>query len=257
MPTIKNWTIRDIEALTDAEAWYMANGDCEEIKEHDIYFVDFPGGFGYSCVVFKDGHHIYFANDYELHHPNRTHEWLRRWYIDCLNNKLFTEDELSEPVTDYDEYKRKEYFLHSYYGMRQDYISMFHISRNEEEAEEYQKKTAGKIFNPVGFGYFDDEEFVKHHVQLFQTLQKARLNTMENYAYQKDAFKREMANHEYYINWQADYDTLSAFGNIRYHGDEKGELQKYFDELDFSDLRRRAYLDARKEYFSSLGEDAW
>ena len=41
-------------------------------------------------------------------------------------------------------------------------------------------------------------------------------NVSNNFEYQKAAFKHEMFNHEYSINWQADYDTLSAFGMIDY-----------------------------------------
>lgn len=55
-----------------------------------------------------------------------------------------------------------------------------------------------------------------------------------------------MYNHEYGINWQADYDTLSAFGNIQYHEDD---LSAYFEELNFTETQKRAYLDAKKQYF--------
>ena len=61
------WDIHRIEALSEHEAQTMAL-DTEAIKAHSVYFVDFGGYFGYSCLVFRNGHHIYYANDYELHH---------------------------------------------------------------------------------------------------------------------------------------------------------------------------------------------
>ena len=57
---MKNWNIRTIEAITDAEA-FMMQEDYAEINGHDVYFVDFGGYFGFSALVFKDGAHIYYV----------------------------------------------------------------------------------------------------------------------------------------------------------------------------------------------------
>jgi hypothetical protein len=73
----------------------------------------------------------------------------------------------------------------------------------------------------------------------------------DDYEYNKEAFLYEMRNHEYGINWQADYDVLSVFGNISYCGEScSNELENYFDQLKFSETRRRAYRDARRKYFA-------
>ena len=52
-----NYTIREIEDLTEAQAAAMAT-ESEIIKEHQIYFIDFGGYFGYSALVFADGQQI-------------------------------------------------------------------------------------------------------------------------------------------------------------------------------------------------------
>lgn len=246
---VKEWTVSAIESITDSDAWYMSNGDYEEIKGHDVYFVDFGGAFGYSALVFCECNHIHYANDYQLHHSDKSREELRALYIEKLNRILFTEEEIAAPIADYDEYTRKRYFLQNYYGMREDYISCFHIKGADEEEKERERKISGMVFNRFCFCYHKDSDFVKHCGELFAALEKAKDETDTNYEYQKAAFLHEMFNHEYGINWQADYDTLSAFGNIQYHCDDRDELQKYFDELQFSDLRRKAYIDAREEYF--------
>ena len=254
--TRSEWTISDIERIDEDRAILIAEEKII-VKDHDVYFVDFGGYFGYSALVFKNGHHIYYANDYELHHAGKTRAELREWYINGLNNKLFTEEEISTPLTDYDEYSRKEYFLHNYYGMREDYISMFHIFHNDEEEKEFSEKTASMVFNPVCFCYHHDADFVQHCVDLFAKLEAAKEDTVNNFEYQKNAFFREMCNHEYGINWQADYDTLSAFGRIEWRGEDGNSLAKWFDDLGFNDIQRKAYAAARREYYREAEKNEW
>ena len=124
--TIKNWTIKDIEAMTEETAKEMAI-ETMVIKEHHVYFVDFGGYFGYSTLVFKNNHHIHYANDYQLHHYHETTEELKKIYINRLHNILFTESEILEPLHSYDEYNQKSRYLRNYYGMQQEYITIFCI----------------------------------------------------------------------------------------------------------------------------------
>ena len=245
------WDIKKIESLTENEAKAMAE-ETLTIKEHTVYLIDFHGYFGLSRVVFCNGHHIHYANDYELHHPNKERAQLRECLINGANNILFTEEELAEPLKDYDEYTRKEYFLRNYYSMREDYISCFGNFSDPTFEKSWKRKTASMIHDDISFAYYakDKQEFVKHHYELFVTLQKSKAETVNDPEYQKKAFLREMFNHEYGINWEADYDTLSAFGNLVYHRQDDGlELQDYFDQLKFSELQRKAYFEARREYY--------
>jgi len=242
--------INDIESMTEQDARQLAT-DTATVKEHDIYFVDFGGAFGFSCLVFKDGAHIFYANDYELHHRHRekTRDELREMYIKSLNNKLFTDDEIAAPLKTYEEYTAKGYYLHNYYGMRHPYISIFGIFNTQEQRDAFDKKTAGMIFNPVSLGYYAPEyaEFINHQKELHAALESKYNDMQNNYEYIKHAFYYEMLNVEYGINWQADFDTLSHFGNINYAGDQGDELNNYFKQLNFSDTQKRAYLDARRD----------
>lgn len=241
----RKWLISDIDGITEEKAKEMAVEEME-IKGHNIYFINFDGYFGFSYVVFKNNHHIRFANDYELHHKGKTKEELKELYINKINNILFTEEELAEPLTDYLEYERKRLFLNNYYGMQVDHISIFG-KVTEETQKEFDNKTKTMTYNPVAFAYMPDANFVKHHIELYNTLNKVKEDMSNNYDYLKSAYLYEMHNHEYGINWQADWDTLSAiYGNIKYHD---CNLQAYFDELNFTDLQKKAYLDARTQYF--------
>ena len=104
--------IREIEALTEQDIIKLKEeGKAEllNIKVHNCYLVDLEGNFGYSVLVFKNNKHMHYANDYQLHHRNKSIEELKQWYIETLNNKLFTESELMEDIQDYNEYSRKSY----------------------------------------------------------------------------------------------------------------------------------------------------
>lgn len=247
----KVWTIEEIEALTEEQAQEMALEKLT-IKEHNVYLVDFDGYFGYSALVFAENHHIYYANDYQLHHSYmQSREELRAWYIKGLSNVLFTEQEITGPVKSYDEFKRKESYLRDKYTQRRDYESIFYIEhgRAKAEIEARKQKIETMILDPVGYCYMDpsEKDFIAHHVKLCAALIAEKEKTLDNFDYWKDAFIREMYNHEYGINFDADFDTLSAFGNLR-PTKAKDELGNYFKQLGFTAKQKKAYLAARDEY---------
>lgn len=242
---MEEYTIRDIEALTEAQAEEMAI-EATEIKGHQIYFVDFGGYFGYSVLAFADGHYIKYANDYELHHKGMSRDKLRDFYFRSLGNKLFTDEELGA-VTSYEDKKAKEYYIRNYYGMRRDHISMFFCGPDEER-EKLRKKTETMIFSSVFMAYYDkkDADFVKSGKELLAMLEKAEPQN-DNAEYWKGAFLREMFNHEYGINWQADFDVCSCFGNCSSVANID-DLNALFDACNFSDIQRATYMAARREY---------
>lgn len=251
---MKTWNIDEIQSMTEDAAREMAL-EVLTIKGHTVYMVDFEGYFKYSCLVFFEGRHIYYANDYELHHPSRARDEIRTFFVESLNNKLFTEEEIFEPLKSYDEYQSKQYFLHNYYGMRKDHLSIFGNFSDKEYARKYEKKTESMIYNPVAFAYYapEEEAFVKRHCELLKALVAQREDLVNNYEYQKSAFLHEMYNHEYGINWQADWDVCSCFcpGDLVYHRGD-GELLDYFKQCKFTDTQRRAYIDARTQYYNEM-----
>ena len=183
-------TIREIEKLTFAQAKSIA-------IEHDCFFVELGGHFGYSVLVFKNGRHIYHANDYELLHSftveKNGKEGIWQYYIKSLNKKLFTDSELLEPIDSYEEYNRKDYFLRNLWIMRYDYISAF------------------AIFNSMSFCYVANKEIIDEESKYFEHLQKE----YEKLSNDLDSFREiiaiELANHEACLT--CDYkEALSAIG---------------------------------------------
>ena len=236
----KKWRHDDIEAITEDEARELAE-DALPFKGHTLYFVDFGGYFKYSCLVFADGHHIHYANDYELHHPGKTdRKELHDWYIEAMGYKLFTEEEIAGPVSDYDEYQRKQYFIRNYYGMRRDRLSIFGVKEDYEE-----KKSKYPYYSYVSFAYYDDKEFVEHLDELLTALNRSK-DAATSFDYWVSAFKSEMANHEYCVTYD-DSEVLSCFGIIpvgRVSSDGSMDIP------GFTKLQQEAYAKAREEYLS-------
>lgn len=250
LQNLENMKYDDIAALSEEEASSIAL-EVMDIKGYTVYFIDFKGYYGYSYLAYKNKHQI--TEDFALHHgptlKEKGTEGLKKYYINTINHKLFTEEELQAPLKSYEEYDARSYFLTNYYHKERDYVSMFCIISTEQQQREYDAKIEGKIANKIGFCYMDpcEAEFIKHHYELAKKLRTLKASVADNYEYQKSAFLYEMFNHEYAINLQADYDVISVFSYITYREDD--DLNKYFDDAKFTDTQKRAYLAARKEYF--------
>ena len=161
-------------------------------------------------------------------------EELKEWYISAANNILFTEEELAGPIRNYEEYTRKDYFVRNYLPLCFDHMSIFAYCATEEA--ELKKRP---YYCPPAFSWFRNKEGA------FETLEHRKNQMRNDFAYNKDAFYREMANHEYHV--------LSAFGNITWAG-EDAPLIKYFNELDFSETQREAYLAARRDFLRDAAD---
>lgn len=227
---MKEFNITEIENLTYTEAAKMALEKLN-IKGHDCFLVDFSGYFGYSALVFKNGKHIYYANDYELHHryivEKSGREALRNYYIKEMNEKLYTDEELLEEVKTYDEYEKKSYFLRNYYIMRQDYISVFFIGSNEErEARQREIKKNYPYYNSVSFCYVSDPEIINTQKKYLAILRNAYKHLQNNLEIFREMVRKELANHEACIT--CDYtDALDALGlTFEKLTDEKQKIVK-------------------------------
>lgn len=224
-------TITEIENLTYAEAKQMAVEEME-IKGHNCLFVEFDDRFGYSVLVFKNGKHIYYANDYELHNgytvKESGKEGLKQLYIEELNKKLFTDEELMEEVSTYDEYDKKCYFLRNYYIMRYEYISIWGIGEEDQKKFDKARKTL-TVYNPISSCYVADEEIVKTQMEIMLHLEDAFAKLKND----DDEFRKmvsyELANHEACVTGSYE-DALGALG-IAFEGLSEGKQKIVLQEL--------------------------
>ena len=221
--------IERIESLTYTEAAGMALEKLN-IKGHDCFICDLGGNFGYSILVFKNGKHIYYANDYELHHnlvEKLGCEALRDLYIKGLENKLFTDEELLKPCKSYDEYKRKSYFVQNYWIIRYDHISIFFVGTDAERAERIREQEKNfPYYNPYCFCYVKDESIVSAAGNYFEILKKSYQKLQEDLEEFRKMVSYELANHEACIT--CDYrDALDALGlTFEKLTDEKQKIVK-------------------------------
>lgn len=234
------WDIHNIEAITEETAALIAD-DFVRINCHTVYFIDFPGYFGYSALVFANGRHIHYANNYKIHHPNKSTAELHTIYINTLRHTLFTDVQLVAPLDTYDDYKAREYYLHNYYGMRYDHVSAFYIG------DKNKPNTDGMIYSPRTWSYFkaEDADVVTRINDLYDKLDEMFKAAMLEYDFAKSAFLYEMYNHEYAINWQGDFDVLNTFGGVRYV--ESDNRSHYFKQLGFTATQIAAYEAAAAE----------
>lgn len=261
----KNFTITDIEEMNESDIRATFAPDFEAIpcKGYTLYLVYIPEYFKYSMLVCADGKHIRWADDYEIHHDHqkKTREELRELYIKRANLILFTDDELAQPLKSYQDFERRRKYIMEYLPLRRDFMSMFQLTRNEEErAEVEEKRKAYPIVCPPALGYFAEgcEEFAKHIEDLYFQLIQQEDNTADNYDYNFSAFYYELGNHEYHINtYQGDWDTLSAFGNIEWKGQGEEARQDYYKQLQFTKTQIKAFEDARKKFLKDAAKNGW
>ncbi|WP_368273466.1 DUF7659 family protein [Enterocloster bolteae] len=203
--------IDKIESLTIREVEDMRKEGKAEliiIKGHACYLVDLKGYFGYSVLVFKNNHHIHYANDYQLHHRSNTIPELKQWYVDTLNNKLFTESELMEEVHTYNEYTRKNRFVRNYWIMQFDYISAFCIGKPDKEIEKARKEL---FYCPTCFCYVKDKNIIDMSWRFISHIEKSFDKAKKDNEVFRKMISYELANHEACIT--CDYrDALDSLG---------------------------------------------
>lgn len=203
--------IREIEALTESEVKAMQHEHIS-IKDHDIYLVDCGEFFKYSMLVFKNGSHIYYANDYQLHHGHMEHEELKTWYIETASHKLFTDSELlSDKVSSYDDYKAKEYYIRNYYAMQFDRLSAFVISGSPEEIEFENKKADYPYYNSVAFCYMKDSEVIDTMQKMLENIEAQFKAMQSNDDVFREMIRKELYNHEYMYSHET-CDALASLG---------------------------------------------
>lgn len=241
---MQDWTIYEIEDMSASYIEGFNDAEHINIKGYNVCLVDLGGAFGYSALVTCDGRHIKYANEYELHYPKSTYdtrEKLRARYIERLNEKLFTEDEIIEPSDDYAERQAKLNFLVNYYSHRRQKQSIF-----GDTADWYEREKDTAIFSRVAYGYYHsyDKDFVERMEKLRRGFEAAN-DPLRDYEHAYNAFLHEMYDHEYAISWQGDWDVIRCFSNV--DGEDADDM---LPKTGWSKEIIRAYYDAAHKAMS-------
>lgn len=210
----ENMTLSEMENINYKEALKLNVIEEKEIKGHTCIFAELEGRFGYSVLVFKNGRHVYHADDFELHHGHimreRGRDGLRQFYITSLSQKLYTDEELMENAVSYDEYHKKDHFLRNYWIMRYECETAFGIGKDDKRKLEKVKKKL-PYFNPISFCYVGDASIIDDQHKYMFHLKKSFKTLLNNPETFRQMIRRELDNHEACIT--CDYtEALQALG---------------------------------------------
>lgn len=117
-----------------------------------------------------------------------------------------------------------------------------------------EKPYKGKVYrlgNTGGFYLKENADVIRHFFNRPSELPEL----MKDPAWAEDAFYEEMCNHEYAINWQADWDVCSCFCAC-----EWSEMKTYIDylhEAGYGEEVIQAYSNAKRKYAHMALANEW
>lgn len=210
---LENLTWNQVENLTEEKAKEHSEEQII-IKGYNCYFINLPPHYNYSVLVYKNRHYI--TEDFELLHPSKkgNKEELKKLYIESLNQKLFTPEEIDTPIMTRQEEDKKSYFVMNYYKKQYDNLSLCYIG--QEQKEELERK-----INDDGYKYgarmilsvFKTEEERNDVVNVYNTFLKRQkeYKKKDGLNYFREHIRSELFNHEYSYTMDPT-DALNALG---------------------------------------------
>lgn len=148
-----------------------------------------------------------------------------------------------------------------YKNMKQeefDKLPIFYAFGNDQfkkamEERGLKETDTDKIYALGHVGYYlrSDADIVRAYFKKKDELPEL----MKDHEFAVSAFRYEMDNHEYAINWQADYDVCSCFGHCEYG--ECKDATDYLSEMGYGDDVVKAYMEARRSHYKAADENEW
>lgn len=117
------------------------------------------------------------------------------------------------------------------------------------------KMAEGEKFVRFGSGMFCMKSKADELAGMAGRQSEEMRRAMEDREFAKAAFYYEMANHEYHINWQGDWDVCSCFYEVEYVEDAIGDF--YLRSAGALPETRAAYMEARREFYRMAEEEGW
>ena len=78
---------------------------------------------------------------------------------------------------------------------------------------------------------------------------------MKDHDFAVDAFRYEMGEHEYHINWQGDWDVCQCFGECDYAGSKT--FKNYLEEAGYSDEVVEFFKEAKRKFYKDCDDNDW
>ena len=151
--------------------------------------------------------------------------------------------------TQYREQRQKEYnALPVFYAFSDDQLEK-EMNKRGLTIEDTDK--IYKLGNSGGFYLRSDADIIRDFFNKPDLLPEL----MEDEAFAESAFRYEMGNHEYHINWEGDYNVCACFGSCEY-GEDK-TYKDYLKEMGYSQTVVNAFGSARRKFLKECEENDW
>ena len=110
-----------------------------------------------------------------------------------------------------------------------------------------------KIYSLGAGGYFlkKDEAIIK----AFFTKPSELPKLMRDKEFAIEAFKYEMGNHEYQINWQGDWDVCNCFSTKELKYEDSKTYKEYLAEAKYPKYVIEFFTEARRDYLKWCDEN--
>ena len=146
--------------------------------------------------------------------------------------------------------KQKEYnALPIFYAFSNE---QFREAMEERGLTENDTDKIYKLGSTGGFYLKSDAPIIREYINKDDGLK----DLMEGESgFAESAFYYEMQNHEYHINWQADWDVCSCFGDCEYGEDKSYAV--YLVEMGYSDNVVKEYRKARSRFLNDADKNGW
>lgn len=110
-----------------------------------------------------------------------------------------------------------------------------------------------KIYRFPGGGFYlkSDAQIIRDYFNRPNQLDEL----MKSVVFAEDAFYYEMANHEYHINWQGDWDVCSCFGHCEY--EDGKSATDYLLEMGYGNEILSAWYRAKISFLKDAEENGW
>ena len=121
------------------------------------------------------------------------------------------------------------------------------------------KDMKGNKIVSLGYGAYCLKRDLDSIMSELNAVDDAKREFIEDYEQAYDAFFYEMANHEYHINYEGDWDVLSCFGlddDVCEYEDGK-DVDEYMDAMGLSPVTKAVYHDARGDFLRMASEKDW
>ena len=143
-----------------------------------------------------------------------------------------------------------------------DELPIFYAFSDAQFAEQMNKRGLKETdtdqiyrFGRNGFYLKKDSDRIKNFFEEYDKSDKLS-DLMNDHDFAVDAFLYEMNNHEYAINWQADWEVCNCFCEKECkYGDDKTYIE-YLTEQGHENWIS-AYMEARKKHYKMADEMEW